>query len=793
MTEIVLFAKYGGVITKRITLKADGSLPNDSSACLMSSGCANRVKIAGIGQLGELIGRLGPHEAIATGRLLTEVDHVEITTKNKLNGQQRPDLIARIRSFIDYQPGAPAFALIDFDLKDIPADVVNKIHAAGGLWAALISVIPELAAVARLQRSSTSAGLFNTETGMQFPDSGGVHVYVIAKDGADIERFLKVLHDRCWLAGFGWYMVGAGGQLLERSIVDRMVGQPERLIFEAPPDLTPPLAQDKAKRTPIVHEGGELDTIAACRPLTILERARLKELRAKAAFALAPDVAKSREIFVKKHAAILARRTRIEPRLALRVIERQCEGVLLPDVELPFDDPELAGTTVADVLADPARFEGETLADPLEGVEYGAGKAKVMRRADGAPWINSFAHGRTTYELRTSFAAARKALETEPSNEAARVFIDLVLAADLAPAEVESLRDHAAMRGGVGKRVLDRMLKAARQEDIKRRAADTRQQRAAERRDPRPQIDVPRHDAEWRPVMALLNEVAKSAAEPEPLGRDLEGFTTRVVARRAPKLHLLLSQRAQSKEKRKTSRLPAPELPLLCRYTPAQLAERIESLIEFVDNTGTPVHLPDAFIRQFLDRPEDTNLPTYSAVATLPIVLPDGTILSGTGLNRDFGIVLRVAPELQACLPKPEECTKAAVAEAMRFLTDVFLCDVATSYEGKCVAIAICLTIIERSLLPSRPAFNITSGQSESGKTTLISMLILAILGVLPAAAACPRMPRSAARPSSPILRRGCPLWCGTISPTVGGSSVRTSKQPARPRRSRIGASGSMN
>ena len=65
------------------------------------------------------------------------------------------------------------------------------------------------------------------------------------------------------------------------------------------------------------------------------------------------------------------------------MIERQCDGILLPDVVLPFDDEDLAGATVAGVLADPARFEGATLADPLEGVGYGAGKAKIMRRGDG--------------------------------------------------------------------------------------------------------------------------------------------------------------------------------------------------------------------------------------------------------------------------------------------------------------------------------------------------------------------------------------------------------------------------
>jgi len=36
-------------------------------------------------------------------------------------------------------------------------------------------------------------------------------------------------------------------------------------------------------------------------------------------------------------------------------------------VVLPFDDDDLAGCTVADVLADPERFEGATLADPIEG------------------------------------------------------------------------------------------------------------------------------------------------------------------------------------------------------------------------------------------------------------------------------------------------------------------------------------------------------------------------------------------------------------------------------------------
>jgi hypothetical protein len=66
------------------------------------------------------------------------------------------------------------------------------------------------------------------------------------------------LHD------FGWHTVGAGGQLLERSPVDRMVYAPERLVFEGPPVLIPPLIQDHESRCPRVHDGAAIDTRVVC-------------------------------------------------------------------------------------------------------------------------------------------------------------------------------------------------------------------------------------------------------------------------------------------------------------------------------------------------------------------------------------------------------------------------------------------------------------------------------------------------------------------------------------------------
>jgi len=99
--------------------------------------------------------------------------------------------------------------------------------------------MPALQGIAHVTRCSTSAGLYRTDTAQRLPGSENVHIYVAVRDGADIDRFLRTLHARCWLAGLGWMLVGTAGQLLERSIVDRMVGGAERLVFEGPPVLVP--------------------------------------------------------------------------------------------------------------------------------------------------------------------------------------------------------------------------------------------------------------------------------------------------------------------------------------------------------------------------------------------------------------------------------------------------------------------------------------------------------------------------------------------------------------------------
>jgi hypothetical protein len=161
----------------------------------------------------------------------------------------------------------------------------------------------------------------------------------------------------------------------------------------------------------------------------------------------------------------------------------------------------------------------------------------------------------------------------------------------------------------------------------------------------------------------------------------------------------------------------------------------IEQHIDFVDKNGRSVHFPMQFVRHYITR-HDGALPTVVATTTLPIVLADGVLLAPDGLDRLRGILFEIQNELRAFLPAQPDCTADGVREAMQFLTDEWLCDVLADHVGKCTLIAAALTIIERTLLPDRPAFFVTAGRRGSGKSTTVTMLIKAITGFAPAAAA---------------------------------------------------------
>ncbi|MGA9600025.1 MAG: hypothetical protein WBS22_07210, partial [Methylocystis sp.] len=221
--------------------------------------------------LANLIEKMAPNEALSLGRLAPNVGESAPGTRVRSLKSAPESAIARSRDFLEFIPGAPAFMLLDVDRKGMPPVVADRINAAGGVVQLLTELFPGLMKAARVERASTSAGISNRATGQAFAGSGGMHIYLLVEDGADIPRALEALGKRLWLSGCGWLNVGSAGQVLVRSIVDASVGSPERLVFEGAPIVEPPLAQDIDARRPSVAPGLAVDTRRAIPSLSEAE------------------------------------------------------------------------------------------------------------------------------------------------------------------------------------------------------------------------------------------------------------------------------------------------------------------------------------------------------------------------------------------------------------------------------------------------------------------------------------------------------------------------------------------
>ena len=128
--EITLIKKSGPnpVMSKRIFLDEQGKVCSDGSQCLMAQGTATRATAETAAELAEHIMACGPDQAIVLGALRADLPSpAQITTSAK--SKDNSGAITRSRDFIDYCPGAPAWTLIDFDTKDMPANVATSIEA----------------------------------------------------------------------------------------------------------------------------------------------------------------------------------------------------------------------------------------------------------------------------------------------------------------------------------------------------------------------------------------------------------------------------------------------------------------------------------------------------------------------------------------------------------------------------------------------------------------------------------------------------------------------------------------
>jgi hypothetical protein len=281
--------------------------------------------------------------------------------------------------------------------------------------------------------------------------------------------------------------------------------------------------------------------------------------------------------------------------------------------------------------------------------------------------------------------------------------------------------------------------------------------------DRRPRFEVPKPDDELAPIMRLLDDCLMTG-EAEPPMRSPLGWPVEVREHEPLGMHELISAGANDEEGEFNSRLPPPKILTLAPHTTCSLALALERYVAFYRRVAkkkappaeVPKRLPTAFVNHYLEFAA-SRLPRVAAVTTTPLVLPNGRLLATSGLDRERRIVFRIAPEVSEWVPTGR-VGGAAVAHAMRFLTDEWLIDVQTDYAGKCVILALALTIIERPLFAERPAYFVTSGKRGGGKTTVINMVSSATLGKRAAAMAWSRLEEERRKTIFAAFLQGAPL-----------------------------------
>jgi Virulence-associated protein E len=203
------------------------------------------------------------------------------------------------------------------------------------------------------------------------------------------------------------------GNPLDRSIVDISVAGAERLVFEGKAILGEGLRQEE--REPEVSEGEVFDTSRVT--ISIEDMLRVLEIKEGAKAAIKGEAARVRATFEKDWLASGATK---------RDLEQLDRGYLTPGAPLTFE--KLGVATVGDVLANPEKYVDQTLADPIEGVSYGANTARVLKGFhDGELFVNSFAHGGIVYQLRHDAATIRTKIEaTKDDEEVKRILTSLL-------------------------------------------------------------------------------------------------------------------------------------------------------------------------------------------------------------------------------------------------------------------------------------------------------------------------------------------------------------------------------
>lgn len=380
--------RSNGLVTKRFTITPEGLNKIGNPP-----GISGDVETRYI-PLNELILNQDPRVCHAYGLVSPDIGHkVPIAPKAFSGG----DVKARTKEHFSFYDG-PGVLFLD---NDPNPDAVPPVaaYAPDELISLLEKHVPGIRpAVAYVSAHSSGAGdIIDSATGETLRQSRGIHVYLAVDDAREIPQIGETIFKRLWLAGYGCIAFAKNGAMLVRCPIDGSVFSPERIDYTCPAILGPGL--ERKPLDALLQRPGDPVRANEVLDLTAEEEKQFDKLVTEAKNQARVQSGAIRAKFIKDKTDEFINAGN-SPEVAMATAERACGGDkvdLYGDYLLNFGCM-IRPVSVAEVLADPERFNEQSLADPLEGIAKGLTKARFFANK-GKPVVNSYAYGGMTYFL----------------------------------------------------------------------------------------------------------------------------------------------------------------------------------------------------------------------------------------------------------------------------------------------------------------------------------------------------------------------------------------------------------
>lgn len=371
-------------------------IPRKYGAGNMLTGKVHRAPAGSPSELVAVLEQLTTSQALVFG-LPPAVSHPVVASEQLTEAKKiAPSTIARTKDTFAWNAG-PGWLLLDYD----PAPGAPALTPKEWLRR-LYKVAPALEHAPQVWGVSSSSEIWNAETGEQVTGIRGQRLWVLVADARDIPRAGAALFDRLWLAGYGFYVTSKSGQLLKRADIDSSVWQVNRLDFAASPVCRPPLESRRPAPLVLNPDAPPVDLTTAIPALTRHEASRLEAMRVAMASAedLVDSVRVAREEWIAERLSAMPDMPEdVREDARLRLVDAVERGRLFGDFELIHSSGERV--TVRDMLDNPDRWHWERFHDPLEP-DYSNRDRRIAfanLRSGGTPYIYSYAHGGTRYQL----------------------------------------------------------------------------------------------------------------------------------------------------------------------------------------------------------------------------------------------------------------------------------------------------------------------------------------------------------------------------------------------------------